>query len=306
MIWIAAAIVAAAGLGAWSERRRPERASALARRALSFVLYVLLPPIVFVNLAEIEFDFGLGVGLLLGVLTVALVGLSAWLIAGPVFGLPRPVVGAVVCCSVVANTGYLGYPLVLTLMGSDDLSQGVAWDAVVSDVALTLFAFGAGAAFGTTAGEGFRQRLKAFFLRNPVLYAAILGLLVPGSLIPDLLVEISWVMVALVLPIGFFAIGVVIEEEVRSRGSFWPPRPARAVGVVALARLVVAPSLLFLLSVPFTGIPPSFYLMAAMPAGINSMIVGHAYGLDLRTTAWSILTTTAIVVTGALVWTVLA
>lgn len=234
--------------------------------------------------------------------TIALVGLFAWILAGPVFGFPRPVVGAVVCCSVVANTGYLGYPLVLALMGSDDLSQGVAWDAVVSDVALTIFAFGVGAAFGTRAGEGFGQRMRAFFLRNPVLYAAILGLLVPGSAIPDFLVEASWVMIALVLPVGFFAIGVVIEEEVRSRGAFWPPDPAPAVGTVVLARLVVSPALLFLLAIPFTGIPPSFYLMAAMPAGINSMMIGHAYGLDLRTTAWSALTTTAIVITGALVW----
>jgi predicted permease len=53
---------------------------------------------------------------------------------------------------------------------------------------------------------------------------------------------------------------------------------------------------------PFTGIPHSYYLMAAMPSGLNSMIVGHAYGLDLRTTAEALVYTTAIVVVGAAAW----
>ena len=35
--------------------------------------------------------------------------------------------------------------------------------------------FGTGAAFGTKVGEGFRDRLVAFFTRNPPLYAAIAG-----------------------------------------------------------------------------------------------------------------------------------
>jgi predicted permease len=53
---------------------------------------------------------------------------------------------------------------------------------------------------------------------------------------------------------------------------------------------------------PFTGIPRSYYLLAAMPSGLNSMIVGHAYGLDLRTTAEAVVYTTAIVVVGVAAW----
>ena len=41
--------------------------------------------------------------------------------------------------------------------------------------------------------------------------------------------------------------------------------------------------------------------MAVMPAGLNSMIVAHAYGLDLKTTAEAVTWTTAIVVVVALV-----
>ena len=39
--------------------------------------------------------------------------------------------------------------------------------------------------------------------------------------------------------------------------------------------------------------------MSAMPSGINSLIVAHAYGLDMRITAETITWSTAIAVTGA-------
>ncbi len=216
--------------------------------------------------------------------------------------LPRPVAGAVICCSIVSNTGYLGYPMVLTLMGGDDLSQAVIYDVVVSDTALMLLAFGVGAAFGTKAGQGFRQRLRAFFLRNPLLYAGILGLLAPQWMAPTLLVDITWVLVVLILPVGFFAVGAILAEEERLGAIRLPPRIHRQVGAVIFTRLVVSPALLFVLAMPFTGIPRSYYLLAAMPSGLNSMIVAHAYGLDLRTTAEALVYTTAIVTVGAAAW----
>ena len=119
---------------------------------------------------------------------------------------------------------------------------------------------------------------------------------------PDLLVDISWVMVMLVLPVGFFAVGAVLAEEERMGAIRLPPRIHRPVGAVIFSRLVVSPALLLVLAMPFTGIPRSYFLLAAMPTGLNSMIVGHAYGLDLRTTAEAVIYTTAIVVVGAAAW----
>lgn len=303
MIWIALAIAASTAVGLFAERRMPGRAGAGSRRALWLLLYFVLPPIVFINLAETEFDLGLGIGLVLGLISVVVTGLVAWLISTRLLDLPRPVAGAVICCSLISNTGYLGYPLVLTLMGGDDLSRAVAYDVIVSGIALTVFAFGVGAAFGTRAGEGFGARLRSFFVKNPLLYAAILGILFPASAMPDFLVEVSWGLVALVLPVGFFAVGAVVAEAQRAEGMPTLPGLNSRVGTVVVTRLVVSPAALFLLALPFTGIPRSFFLLAAMPAGLNSMIVAHAYGLDLRTTAEAVGWTTAIVVAAGLAWT---
>lgn len=305
MAWITLTIIASVLVGIYAERRWPSLAGPGSRRSLTILLYFVIPPIIFINLARADFDLGVGVGLGLGLVTVTLVGLAAWVIAVPLLRLPRPVAGAVICCVVVSNTAYLGYPMVLTLMGGDDLTQAVVYDVVVSGIALTVYAFGVGAAFGSRAGEGFRQRMRSFFLKNPLLYATILGSIAPQSFAPTLLVDISWALVILILPVGFFAVGAVLAEEERIGAIRLPPKIHKPVAGVIFARLVLSPALLIVLSMPFTGIPRSFYLMAAMPTGLNSMIVGHAYGLDLRTTAEALVYTTAIVVLGAVGWSVL-
>lgn len=298
-------IIGATLFGIYAERRWPDQAGQGSRTSLTILLYGVMPPIVFLNMAHAHFSSGAGIGLVLGLVTVTLVAVGGWILAVPILKLPRPVAGAVICCVITSNTGYLGYPMVLTLMGGSALSQAVVYDVVVSGTALMMLAFGVGAAFGTRAGEGFKQRLKSFFFRNPLLYAAILGVLAPSWLAPDLLVDISRVMVMLVLPVGFFAVGAVLAEEERIGAIKIPPRMHRQVGGIIFLRLVVSPALLFVLSMPFTGIPHSYYLMAAMPSGLNAMIVGHNYGLDLRTTAEAVVYTTGIVVVGALGWALL-
>jgi len=306
VLWIILIIAAGVLAGIGAERRWPVRAGALARRSLLVMLYGLVPPIVFVNLAHAEFGTGMGIGIAIAVISLILLGVIAWVIAVPLLKLPRPVAGAVICCVIASNTGYLGYPMVLTLMGGEDLTQGVVFDVVISGIAVIVLGFAVGAAFGTRAGEGPKARIKAFFLRNPVLYAAALGLIAPHSFAPQPAVDISWVLVMAILPIGFFAVGAVLAEEQRIGAIRLPPRIHRPVWAVIFVRLVLSPAFMILLSMPFTGIPRSFYLMAAMPTGINSMIIGHAYGLDLRTIAESLIYTTLIVVAGAGFYSVIA
>ncbi len=306
MIWIALTIALSVLAGIWAERRWPEQIGRGSRQSLLVMLYAVIPPIIFVNMVHAEFGSGTKIGMALAMITVMLVGIVGWVIAVPMLNLPRPVAGAVICCVLTSNTGYLGYPMVLTLMGGDDLAHGVIYDVIVTGVSLPLFAFAVGAAFGTRAGDGFRERVRSFFLKNPLLYSALLGALAPSWMAPQLAVDISWVLVILILPVGFFAVGAVLAEEERLGAVKLPPRLHKPVAGVIFARLLLSPALLLVMSMPFTGIPRSYYLMAAMPTGLNSMIVGHAYGLDLRTTAESLVYTTGIVVLGAGAWSLLA
>jgi predicted permease len=148
----ATAIVVATAIGIWSERRWPEAAAEAARKALVAILYVLLPPVIFFNLAAANVDLNHGVGLGLGICAVALTSLLVWFVSSRFLRLPRHQVGAMVCTVLVANTGYLGYPLSVALLGSDQLSTAVLYDVLVSGPCLLLGAFGVGGAFGTMAG----------------------------------------------------------------------------------------------------------------------------------------------------------
>ncbi len=304
MLWILLAIFVSVLAGIWGEHRWPERAGAGSRRGLLLILYFVLPPVVFFNLVHIELSFGGGAGIAAGILAAICVGLLAWVLSVPVLKLDRPVAGAVIASSVLANTSYLGYPLIYTLMGGDALTEAVLFDVVVSYSTLMIGAFGVGAAFGTKAGEGFRQRLRAFFFKNPLLIAAVLGLLAPEALAPEVAVDISRVLVLIPLVIGFFAVGAILTEEVRDGVMKIPPRPHRPLGAVIACRLVAAPALLLLFTLPFSGVPSSYYVLAVMPTGLNSMIVGHAYGLDLRTAAESIVYTTAVFLLGLAAWSI--
>ncbi len=301
MIAIVATVILATAAGVAAERRYGERAGGAARKALMFTLYVVLPPAVFFNLARADLDADVGIGVLAAYAALAgAVGL-AWIVASRLLQLSRPQVGSVLCCILVANTGYLGYPLVAAVLGVDALSEAVVYDILVSAPALLIGAFTVGAAFGTTAGEGPGARVRSFFTRNPALYAAIAAFLAPDSLAPTVLVDISRIAIVAILPIGFFAVGVALAEEAEEGALPFPPRVDAPVATAVAVRLVVAPALLYLIAIPLIDLPDPYLLLAAMPCGINALIVTHAYGLDLRITASAIAWSTAIAVLAATV-----
>ena len=288
-------------MGVWAERRWPSGAANAARQALLLILYVLLPPVIFLNLASADIDLDHGIGLGLAIVAISLASLLAWWIASRVLKLSRPQVGAVVCAVLSVNTGYLGYPMTVALLGRGQLSTAVLYDVLVTGPCVMLGAFAVGAAFGTKAGENPRQRVRAFFTRNPLLYAAIAGLLVPKALAPALLVDASQALVVAILPIGFFAVGATLAEGAEHGELPMPPPLTRPVMLTLVTRLAIAPALLMLLAAPLIDLPPAYRLLAAMPTGLNSMVVSHAYGLDNQIVAEAVTWSTAIVVVAALV-----
>jgi len=295
------AIVVAVAVGVWSERRWPLGAANAARKALLILLYALLPPVIFFNLAKAEIDLSHAVGLGLALVAVSLAGVFAWWMASRVLRLPRHQVGAVIVAVLSVNTGYLGYPLTVALLGRGELSTAVLYDVLVTGPSLLLGAFAIGAAFGTKAGDTPRDRVRAFFTRNPPLYAAIAGLLAPSALAPQILVDASQALIVAILPIGFFAVGATLAEGAEHGELPLPPPLTKPVLLTLVARLALVPALLMLLAAPLIDLPAAYRLMSAMPTGLNAMVVSHAYGLDNRIVAEAVTWSTAIVIAASLV-----
>ncbi|HEY1855042.1 MAG TPA: AEC family transporter [Solirubrobacterales bacterium] len=300
VILTAAAIVAATAIGVGSERRWPRGAAAASRRSLLVVLYAVTPLVYFFNLASTHIDLDEGVGILLALLSNAAAALVVWWVARRFLRLSRPVIGATVVAAMVVNTGYLGFPLTIALLGRHALPTAVLYDALVTAPLLLIGAFAIGAAFGTKSGEATGDRVRAFFTRNPPLYGAVLGLLAPRWLAPEALVHIFQIAVIAVLPIGFFAVGATLAEDAEKGTLPIPPPLTRPVALALAGRLLIAPALLTALAAPLIVLPTTYRLMIVMPTGLSSLMVSHAYGLDNRTVAEVVAWSTAIVVAIAL------
>lgn len=300
MAAIVAAIVAATTVGMWAEHRFGDRAVGASRRALELVLWLVLPPVTFLNLVNADLDLDAGVGIVAALICLVLLGSAAWFVGARVLHLPRASVGALISSVIVVNTGYLGYAVVAALVGFDQLGEAVAYDVLVSTPALLLGSFAVGAAFGDRVGDSGSDRTLAFFTRNPALVAALLAVVAPASLAPDVLVDISRIVIIAILPIGFFAVGVTLAESAEDGETPFPPPLDRPVATAVALRVIGGPLLLFAVCAPFIDLPDTYLLLAAMPCGLNTMIVGHAYGLDMRIAAGAITWSTAL----AVVWLV--
>ena len=298
MIWVVLTIALAVAAGVTAERRFATRAGDVARGTLRLMLFGLTPIVVFFNIARLEIDADVGVGIGLGWVAFLTAAGLAYLAGARLLQLSRPATGSLVTSVINANTGYLGLPLVAAALGMDHLDEAVAFDTLVGTPATMLIGFGVGAAFGTEAGETAWQRARSFLTRNPPLIAAALGLLAPEALTPDALVDASRVLVFAMLPMGFFAVGVAVAEDS-------PIRVTPPVAVATLLRLVVAPVILLALAAPLIDLPAAYLLIAAMPCGLNGLVIAHAYGLDLSLSASAVAWSTALAVVAATVVTIL-
>jgi malate permease and related proteins len=296
VIGVVALVVAlATGGGIATERRLGDRAVGLARRVMNVMLYGIAPFVFFFNVAHVEIDADVGIGIALAWAALALATGAAFL-AGRALALPRPGQGAMMCAVLQGNTGFFGLPATAALLGRDDLPVAATYDALVQAPALILAGVGIGAAYGSRAGATPRERARSFVLRNPPLVAVALALVLPKSFAPQVLVDVAQTVVFLMLPLGFFVVGVQLATEAAEGATALPPPLTREVAVTTLLRVVVAPLLLLALAAPLIDLPAPYLLLAATPVGINTLLVGHAFGLDLRLLAGAVAWSTAVVV----------
>jgi malate permease and related proteins len=301
MAAVVVAILGATAAGIGAERRWGARARAATRRILDVMLYAVLPLVAFLVVARLELTAGVGAGLAFGYVVALTAGALAWIAGEHVLRLPRPSTGSLVITSMQGNHGYLGVPLVATLVGPDQIGAAVAYDTVVSNPLMYLGSFAIGAALGARAGDTPRERARAYVRRNPVLLGLVAGLLAPDALAPEAAVDVARAVAVGLLPIGFFVLGVNLMHEREDGALDFPPAITPPLATALGLRLLVAPALMVALSTFVLRVPDAYLLQAGMPAAINILIAGHAYGLDLRLMSGVIAWGTAIAVAVALV-----
>jgi predicted permease len=284
----------AGSLGAFYAHRAPETSDPVAKKIMDTVLWVFMPFVLFFNLVHFQLTAAVGTALGLAYIGNFLVVGIAYVLAKYAFKLERAQVGAVMVCSLMGNTAYLGYPFVSAALGFDALPTAVSYDILVSMSMLLLVAFSIGASFGTHADTA-KERFKSYFTKNPVLYAAALALVAPASLAPDWAVDASRILVLLILPLGFFAVGIVVRHESEEDGLSFPPKLTGPIATTVILRLSIVPGFLLLMNQFVAPIPDAYVLEAMMSVGVNNLLLANNYGLDRKITAGAIVWSTMVI-----------
>lgn len=304
MLWIVLTVIVATAVGVAVERRDNARAHALRQAILQAMLWVLVPFVAYVNIARAHLSLDATLSIAIAAASIVVAGTIMWRLARGPLALPDGATGAAIVCTIQANTAYFGLPLIAALFTHAQLSQAVVYDGLVSLPLFVIGSYSVGARLGHAREGGLREQLRTGLARNPVLWAVVLALLVPDAWAPEALVTPSHVAIYALLPLGFLVVGVTLGDEAKDGMLRIPPPLTPPIAAVVLLRMAFAPLVLLVVGLTLIDVPPPFYVMAAMPTGINTVLVGHATGLDLRLTSSSIAWSTVVALLGIAVLTV--
>jgi predicted permease len=186
----------------------------------------------------------------------------------------KPRQGSFLLSTMVGNTGYLGYPVTLALVGQ----KFFAWALFYDLLGTTLGAYGLGvllaAQFGTASHS--RWQLVQAILKNPALWSFAIGLLCRDLTLPPLLEQglhqFAWSTIALSLVL----IGMRLSQL-----TTWSNLPLSAMSLSI--KMIGVPLLLGLglLAIGIRGLPHLvIVLQMAMPPAFATLVLAEVYDLD--------------------------
>jgi malate permease and related proteins len=192
----------------------------------------------------------------------------------PITNYPLPTQGSFLLAAMVGNTGYIGFPVALAVVGT----QYFGWTLFYDLLGSTLGSYGLGVVLAARFGKGVSDRTSLIqaILINPALWSMGFGLLFRQVALPavaeSVLSSLGWSVVALSL--------VLIGMRLQHLKS-WHNLPKAAVSLIIKMLIVplVVGSVLTLCG--FTGAPQlAIVLQMAMPPAFATLVIAEAYDLD--------------------------
>lgn len=284
LIGVIVKVLALAGVGV-ALRAAGVLRSEDARPLNQIIIFVALPALVFraVHAADLQPDL-----MLMGVVAWAAVlagfGL-AWL-AARTLDLPDTTKAGFMLCAALGNTGYLGYPLALSLFGEAGLVRAIFYDIFGTVLAVLTIGLLVAGRFGDTDGKKISIIREVFTFPGVIALAAALTLhSVP---IPSLVSDGLEALASLVVPLIMISLGLSLEPRtLRER--------AGTLSGVAAIKLVVLPVVAVGVGLLVLGDGEALRLgvmQAGMPSMMLSLVFGIRYRLDVDFIASAILVTT--------------
>lgn len=199
--------------------------------------------------------------------------------------LPSAKAGAFIIAAGFGNTAFLGFPLVISVFGAENLVYAVFYDQF--STGLLGLSLGAGIAAWYGKGSTNAKDVLNNIFRFPPVWGLILGFLLQGIPLPEFVVKSLEYLSALVVPLVMISLGMSLRAG--NVGRVLP-----VVLSASLIKLILSPIILLLAAraLNVTGVPYQVSLMeASMPSMMMTLSYAIKYELDVDLTASIILVT---------------
>ncbi len=252
----------------------------------AIIIYAGLPALIFraVHGAELGPDLALVAGV--AWIVFAASAAAAWLLAR-LLRLSPATTGAFILAASLGNTGYLGYPVSLAVLGDEGLVRAIFYDVFGTVGALLLVGLLIAERFGHA--EETPINLVREVLKFPAVGALAIGLALRGVRISGPLSDGIDALATLVVPLIMISVGLSLKRgSVRSNAV-----PLLALGAVKLA---LAPLVALGAGSAILADPEAVRLVvleAGMPSMMLALVIGARFRLDTGFIAAAILLTTA-------------
>lgn len=202
-----------------------------------------------------------------------------------------------------ANTGYMGFPLLLAIFGKAGLAPtliaSILTICILFAIAIVVIEIGLQRADHPGA---MARTVAARVMRNPVVIAPLLGSVFPlsGIPMPSPLADFVALLGAAAAPSALVALGLFLASsriEARLAEARDRPSPSHAVvGQVVALKLLAQPALTWVLATQVFRLPEfqthCAVLIAALPTGTGPFMLAEFYNREASLTARAILVST--------------
>jgi malate permease and related proteins len=242
-----------------------------------FVIYVSLPALALLHIPEIPLNrevlFPVGVPFLLFGGSVAL-----FLALQRIWGWSNKLTGCLILTAGMANTSFVGFPVIEALFGAEGLRVAIMVDQPAF-VVLTTFGVGVAAWFSSRSPQ-VRPILRQIVQFPPFLmFVAAIIMNLAGLHFGEMAKDVLGRLGSTVTPIALISVGMQLNFSRRS--AYW-----RHLGLGLTYKLVLAPALVYGLYVGVLGgsglVVQVSVMEAAMAPMITASIVASSYGLKPR------------------------
>ena len=253
----------------------PDRQERWADRFNQFVIYVSLPSLVFVYMADLEMDERF----ILPIASAwALFVLSAMLLLflSKLLGWSRSITGALLMVIPFGNTSFLGIPFTKAFFGEIGVPYAIVYDQLGSFLILSTVGIVILSLYSTQKATVSKILYRIFTF--PSFVALILALILPSSLPPAWLMTLLGYLAATLTPFALISIGLHLKLKIE-------PGRVQPFAMGIFIKLLLAPiallAVLILLNINTLGAQVSVF-EAAMAPMVSSSMLAISAGLERR------------------------